>query len=76
MVIWHRDTAQEAVHICVMIEGISFWESQKAEIDWLNMWKQNSEKSKEKMKKRIMKKFYFLISFVKKKNNPKIFSGI
>lgn len=62
--------AQEAVHICVMIEGISFWESQKAEIDWLNMWKQNSEKSKEKMKKRIMKKFYFLISFVKKNQQP------
>lgn len=30
-VIWHRDMAQETAHICVMTEGISFWESQKAE---------------------------------------------
>lgn len=29
--IWHRDTAQETVHIWVMIERISFCESQKAE---------------------------------------------
>lgn len=30
-VIWHRNKAQETAHICVTIEGNSFWESQKAE---------------------------------------------
>lgn len=27
--IWRRDMVQEAAHIRVTIEGISFWESQK-----------------------------------------------
>lgn len=30
-VIWHRGMAQETAHICVTIEGNSFWESLEAE---------------------------------------------